>query len=203
MSETLPLALDGFTYLPKGKVVVAVTYLEMLSQPVISAPERPDLILERWQKPELEAYRSLYRAVGQEWLWFGRLKLSDDELRSVLDEPAREYFVPYSDGKPAGMLELNFTDPENPELAYFGLVSEAIGAGAGRWLMTKALEKVWSRSETKRFWVHTCTADSQKALDFYKRSGFSPYKLAIEVDNDPRLSGLLPRSAAPHVPLIE
>ncbi|MBD8891344.1 GNAT family N-acetyltransferase [Roseibium litorale] len=203
MSDTLPLALDGYTHLPKGKVAVTVTYLEMLSRPEISLPSRTDLTLEPWTRPELDAYRALFRSVGQDWLWFARLKLSDDELRSVLDDPARAHFVPYLNGKPAGMLELDFSDPETPELAYFGLVPEAIGGGAGRWLMAKALELVWSRPQTKRLWVHTCTADSQKALDFYKRSGFTPYKLAIEVDEDPRLSGLLPRSAAPHVPIIE
>lgn len=203
MSVSLPLALDGFTYLPKGKVAVTVTYLEMLKRPETSAPARKDLTLERWPAPDLDVYRSLFRAVGQEWLWFARLKLTDDELRLVLEDPARELFVPCREGKPVGMLELDFSDPENPELGYFGLTPEAIGGGAGRWLMSQALDLVWNRPQTKRFWVHTCTADSQKALEFYKRSGFKPYKLAIEVDDDPRLSGLLPRTAAPHVPVIE
>jgi hypothetical protein len=34
------------------------------------------------------------------------------------------------------------------------------------------------------------------------RSGFTPYRRAIEVADDPRLFGFLPREAAPHIPLL-
>ena len=89
------------------------------------------------------------------------------------------------------------------ELAYFGLVAEEIGNGAGRWLMNEALSRVWSRPQTRRLFVHTCTADSPQALGFYRASGFTPYKRAIEIADDPRLAGVLPREAAGHVPVIE
>lgn len=202
MPQTLPLDLDGYTDLPKGKLVFAVTYLEMFSRPSGEAPLREDLSLEPWLNPDLDEYRDLFRAVGQDWLWFGRLQKPDEELRAILQDPARLHFRPLKDGKSVGMLELDFTDPAQPELAYFGLVPEAVGGGAGRWLMAQALEIVWNRPETRRFWVHTCNADSPQALGFYQRSGFAPYKMAIEVADDPRLKGLLPRSCAPHVPLI-
>jgi hypothetical protein len=54
-----------------------------------------------------------------------------------------------------------------------------------------------------RFWLHTCTFDHPAAVGFYSRYGFKPYMRAIEVSADPRLTGLLPRSAAPQIPLIE
>jgi hypothetical protein len=40
-------------------------------------------------------------------------------------------------------------------------------------------------------------------LPFYCRSGFTPYATLVEVNDDPRLTGLVPRHVAPHVPLIE
>jgi hypothetical protein len=67
--------------------------------------------------------------------------------------------------------------------------------------MTFATERAWSRS-IKRFWLHTCTFDSEAALSFYIRSGFEPFAFKIEVQADPRLTGHFPHSAAPHVPLI-
>jgi hypothetical protein len=50
--------------------------------------------------------------------------------------------------------------------------------------------------------VHTCTLDGPTALNFYIRSGFVPYQRQVETFSDPRLTGLIPRDAAPQIPLI-
>ncbi|MBA5775716.1 GNAT family N-acetyltransferase [Stappia sp. F7233] len=194
--------LNGYTDLPSGKVATIVTYLEMRARPLLAAAERPDLSLERVTQADLSDYRRLFREIGEDWLWFGRLVLDDEELSRLLAEPTRELYLPRKNGKAVGMLELDFQDPRNVELAYFGLVPDAIGGGAGRWLMARALELVWSRPATERFWVHTCTADSPQALGFYRSVGFAPYKRAIEIADDPREAGLMPESAAPHLPFI-
>jgi hypothetical protein len=51
-------------------------------------------------------------------------------------------------------------------------------------------------------WLHTCTFDHPAAVPFYLKSGFKPFKFAIEVTDDPRLFGRLPETAAAHVALI-
>jgi hypothetical protein len=51
--------------------------------------------------------------------------------------------------------------------------------------------------------VHTCTLDHPDALAFYLRSGFHAYARRVEVADDPRLTGLIPRAVAAHVPIIE
>jgi GNAT superfamily N-acetyltransferase len=102
----------------------------------------------------------------------------------------------------AGLLELDFTTPPECELSFFGVVPEEIGKGSGGFLMAQAIARAWARP-INRFWVHTCTFDHPAALQFYKRSGFTPYKMKVEVHADPRLTGHMPRSAAPHVPIIE
>jgi hypothetical protein len=35
------------------------------------------------------------------------------------------------------------------------------------------------------------------------RSGFTPYARSMEIADDPRLTGLLRRTAAPHVPIVK
>lgn len=203
MSERA-LDLNGFTEIPNGKVAFVVTYLEMLAAPDQPlAPSRQDVKLERWQDPELDAYRELFREVGEDWIWFGRLTYDDKTLSDLLNEPARENYLPIRDGKALGTLELDYANPAEPVVAYFGLVPDAIGGGLGRWLMSQAVEMAWSRPETRRLWLHTCTADSPQALKFYTSCGFKPYKRAIEVADDPRLLGFYPRDKAPHVPVIE
>jgi GNAT superfamily N-acetyltransferase len=100
------------------------------------------------------------------------------------------------------LLELDFRAENECELVFFGLVREAIGRGVGRFMMDRAIALAWRRP-IRRFWVHTCHFDHPAALAFYQRSGFQPYAFMVEIMDDPRLTGVLPRSAAPHVPSIE
>ena len=86
-------------------------------------------------------------------------------------------------------------------MSFFGLVPEAIGQGWGRLLMAEALRRAWERP-IDRLWVHTCTLDHPRALGFYMRSGFRPYKRAVEIAEDPRLKGYVPLTTAPHIPPI-
>lgn len=198
------LNLTGYTDVPDGKIAFVVTFLEMLAAPAEPlAPARDDVELVRWQEPNLTAYRQLFRQVGEDWIWFGRLTHGDEDLRQMLADPARENYLPMKAGTPIGTLELEFGNPEEPEISYFGLVPEAIGGGLGRWLMAQAVDIAWSRPETKRLWLHTCTGDSPQAMKFYTSCGFKPYKRSIEIDDDPRLLGLYAHETAPHVPVIK
>lgn len=85
----------------------------------------------------------------------------------------------------------------------FGLIPALNGKGHGRWLMAMALQAAWARKEVVRVWVHTCSLDAPGALGFYIKSGFVPYQRQLETFPDPRLSGHLPRDAAPQIPIIE
>lgn len=200
----IALNMDGYTDLPDTKIALIVTYLEMTAPPAgLAAPQRPaGVTLERWQDGDLDGFLALFRKVGEEWLWFSRLIMPRDELASILSQPSREILMVRKDGVDAGILELDFADPQNVELSFFGLARDVTGMGLGRWLMQEALYRVWSRPQTQRFFVHTCTGDSPVALGFYQASGFRPYKRAVEVIDDPRLAGLLPETAAPHVPML-
>lgn len=203
MSERV-LDLNGYTDVPAGKIAFVVTFLEMLQPPEKPlAPARDDLTLERWQQPDVDEYRALFREIGADWIWFGRLALAEETLEKMLAEPTRENFRAVRNGKSVGMLELDYADPAEPEVSYFGLTPEAIGGGVGRWLMAKAVAMAWGRPDTKRLWLHTCTGDSPQALVFYQSCGFRPYKRSVEIADDPRLSGIYPRDKAPHVPVIE
>ena len=76
-----------------------------------------------------------------------------------------------------------------------------IGKGAGRALLAYTLPIEWEYKPS-RIWVHTCTSDHPSALAFYRKCGFVPYKRAIEIADDPRLTGDVSREAAPHIPIL-
>jgi GNAT superfamily N-acetyltransferase len=191
--------LNGYTDLPAGTIAAVVTYLEMREPP--AAP--PPAPAAGWSlaplSGDLDRYRTLFGRVGESWLWFSRLVMSDAGLRSILGDPRVKAFALHEDGCDLGLLELDFRQPGECELSFFGVVPEAIGRGFGRVLMAEALRRAWD-APIKRLWVHTCTLDHPRALGFYMRSGFRPYKRAVEIADDPRLKGYLPPAAAPHMP---
>jgi GNAT superfamily N-acetyltransferase len=193
--------LDGYTDVPPGKIASVVTSLEML-QP---APLRPDpavtATLRRVEQPDTGWYRQLFRRIGEPHLWFSRLRMADSTLAETIRHPAVELYVVSSDGSDAGLFELDLRKAPDCELAFFGLVPGHVGKGVGRWMMNRALEAAWSKP-IRRLWVHTCTLDHPSALEFYIRSGFTPYHRRVEVADDPRLTGVLSPNAAPHVPVI-
>lgn len=186
-----------------GMVATIVTHLEMRDRPRPAPVPVAPLRLVPWKMPDLDAYRTLFRRVGAPWLWFSRLVMADSALATILHDPAVEvYAVTDPRGTEIGLLELDFRSLPDCELSFFGLVPELNGKGLGRWLMAQAKSLAWRKGVT-RFWVHTCTLDSPAALPFYIRSGFVPYGREIETFADPRLAGILPRDAAPHVPLLD
>jgi GNAT superfamily N-acetyltransferase len=193
---------DGYSDIPAGKIAAVVTCLEMLT-PADKRQEPPahGFSLRRVEKPDPAWYRDVYRRVGEPWLWFSRLRLSEEKLVAIIHDPAVEIHALMSGGGDEGLLELDFRVADECELAFFGVTLDLLGTGAGRYLMNRAIERAWARPIT-RFWVHTCTLDHPDALAFYVRSGFMPYKRQIEIAADPRLTGDAPQSAAPHVPLL-
>lgn len=192
----------GLTPVPDGHVATIVTSLEMLDKPRPRAMGPSPLTLAHWPAPASARYRTLFRRVGEPWLWFSRLTIEEERLRAILDDPAVEvYAATDRTGIELGMLELDFRVPDQCELAYFGLVPELTGKGNGGWMMRQALALAW-RKEIARVWVHTCTLDHPSALGFYRRHGFIPYKRTIETFADPRLNGLLPAGAAPQIPCL-
>lgn len=193
---------DGYSDIPAGKIAAVVTHLEMTTRP----PRRDDppgtWTLRKADAPPLDWYRDIFRRVGEDWLWFSRARMTDAELAAIIHAAGIEVYALVVDGRDEGLLELDFREPGQCELVYFGVTASLIGTGAASFLMNRALERAWSRDDVSRVWVHTCTFDHPSAVAFYQRSGFRPFRRQIEVADDPRLDGTAPRTAARHVPII-
>lgn len=191
---------DGFHDVPPGKVAVVVTHLEMHA-PQLRGASLPEGLEFAPLPRDVASYRDLFRRVGEDWLWFGRLTMEEDALAQILSDERVTLHTLLKDGRPEAILELDFRQKGECELAYFGLTSTLIGSGAGAYLMDRAQEMAFER-EIKRLHVHTCTLDSPQALGFYTRSGFTPYRQQIEIAPDPRLAGFYGEDTAPRIPII-
>ena len=90
--------------------------------------------------PPLDWFRDLYRRVGEEWLWFSRIRMPDAELAAIIQSPLVEVYALAHEGRDEGLLELDFREPGQCEIGFFGVTAKLVGTGAGRWLMNRALE---------------------------------------------------------------
>jgi len=192
---------DGYFDIPLGKIAAIVTSLEMLAPPVLPPDPAGDWSVRRVAQPGLDWYRDLYSRVGREWLWSQRLRMNDAELAATIRADGVEIYTLAHDSGDEALLELDFRNKNECELVLFGVTSKLIGTGAGRLLMNRALQRAWAQPLT-RLWVHTCSLDHPRALAFYQRCGFRPYRRQIELAPDPRLDGTLPRNVVAHVPLL-
>lgn len=195
---------DGYIDLPPGKIAAVVTYLELAPPPALRHPGAG----RDGQAPalapigaDLARYRRLFREIGEPWLWVSRLQLADEALGAILSNAEVEALAVVREGRDIGLLELDFREGGACEIAFLGLVPGATGQGTGRFLIESAIVRAAARG-VQRLWLHTCTFDHPGALAFYRKAGFRPFKRALEVLDDPRLSGLMPREAGPHVPVI-
>lgn len=196
----------GIHPVPKGHIAMVITYLEMTARPPArTAPCPEGYRLAHWPDPPLEDYRALMRRIGTDWLWHGRLMKSDADLAATIHGPDVDIWCLFDGDTPVGLAELKFGEGAQGDecnLAFFGVAPQLIGTTGARHLMSDAIDRAWAK-DIIRFDVYTCSLDSPKALDFYRRSGFVEYDRAVEVGPDPRLTGILPREAAPNIAILE
>jgi GNAT superfamily N-acetyltransferase len=198
---------NGYFVLPRGKLVNHCVYLEMLAPAseggaVPAEPPVPEgLTLTPLTGKDAARYLALFRAVGERWLWAGNIAKTPTQIAAILDAPGTETWAVAGQPGDFGVLQIEYTPERGAELVYFGVVPEAIGMGLGRWLIEAAIARVFAKP-SHRLWLHTCNFDHPGALAFYQRAGFQIYATGFEVMDDPRVAGLLPVAAAPHVPLV-
>jgi GNAT superfamily N-acetyltransferase len=155
---------------------VKVYYLEMLAHAKrVVLPPRVGLSVIHAKRPTLAYYRFLYNAVGADYHWLSRRKLSDADLAAILNDDRNEVHVLHVEGVPAGFAELDRRVPGQVELTQFGLTRDFIGQGLGKFFLQWTIDRAWSYGPS-RFWLHTCTLDHPVALPNYQKGGFVLYK---------------------------
>jgi len=158
------------------RVPMTVTFLEMTATPVALPPPVPrgKIAFLRSEKPPVHFYRYLYDTIGERYYWVDRRKLSQERLTEIIQADNTLIYVLYTDGTPAGMAELELRANGDANIAYFGLMPEAIGKHLGFYFLYQCCMSAWDQP-IGRLLVNTCTLDHPRALPLYQRMGFKPY----------------------------
>lgn len=166
------------TLVPAGTAVeVTVTYLQMDARPGYdrpSLPAGPPAALIAAEKPPVWWFLDLYRAVGEAYEWRDRFDDDPAELAAFLHHPEVSLWTLMRSGWPAGFFMLDRREEGLCNLAYFGLVPEAVGRGLGSYLLRTAILMGWDGPGTETLTVETCNLDHPRALGLYQKCGFRP-----------------------------
>ena len=92
-------------------------------------------------------------------------------------------FTFFKDGWTAGFFILDNRKKWVCELAYFGLVPEAMGYGYGEYLLKFAVLESWKSQDLRLLTVNTNTLDHSRALPLYKKVGFK----IVRIENETRI----------------
>lgn len=196
--------------LPAGSTVrYEITWLEMKSPPRSKARKLPrgeSVHLVECREPPAWWFLSLYDAVGRDYAWEDMHELDPEELAGFLRCSGTLLCAMIRDGWPQGFYMLDSSNQGTCEIAYFGLVKQAIGRGLGSWLLDAAVRRGWSQNGVNKLAVNTCSLDHPRAIGLYVNSGFTPirtesreralkrdYRSACrERSNNARLTGIPP-----------
>lgn len=170
--------MTDHTTLPAGtEVPVTINYLVMEHRPAYdrpSAPLGPAAALIRAEAPPPWYFLALYGAVGRDWEWNAWFARTEEEITAFITDPDVHLYTFMRGGWPAGFFILDHRETGVADLAYFGLVPQAIGAGLGGYLVRTAIHMAWDHPGVEKMTVETCTLDHPSALGLYQRCGFAP-----------------------------
>ena len=167
------------TYRAGETVDYTVTFLEMAARPSYGWPATPTGMtgaLLKAETPPVWYFRALYDAVGRDYAWTDLHASEDAEIAEWLINPDVALYSLIDHGWPQGFFVLDWRADETCDLAYFGLVPEAVGRGLGTWMLRTAILTGWAREGVTRLSVNTCTLDHPRALIQYQKQGFTPVR---------------------------
>lgn len=149
-----------------------VAYLATTTRHAPPGPSPEGCRLVRSERPPAWWFLLLYDAVGSDYLWDDMHHVPAAEVEARLADPAVALWWLERDGWPQGFFLLDAREAGTCDLAYFGLVPQAVGRGLGGWFLRAALERAWAMPGVGRVTVNTCTLDHPRALPNYLSAGF-------------------------------
>ena len=161
------------------KVDYTITWLEMDAHPEFDWPHLPvgsTAALLRSDGAPVWWFLTLYDAVGRDYAWEDLHAREHSELQDWLNGDRVALYTLLDHGWPQGFFLLDATGEGVVELAFFGLVPEAVGKGLGSWLLKTALLMAWDLPGTTKLTLNTCTLDHPRALATYQKHGFTPVR---------------------------
>ena len=161
------------------RVDYVITYLEMTERPTFAHPHLPAgpaAALIAADTPPLWYFLALYEAVGRDHEWTDLYEQPEGEITAFLQDEAVTLYTLMRAGWPHGFFVLDGREAGICNLAWLGLVPQAIGRGLGSYLLETAVHTAWEQPDVEKVTVNTNTLDHPRALTLYQKAGFAPVR---------------------------
>lgn len=171
-----------------GRLAVTISYLDLARSDWTPRGTMPEFDIEiaREPAPSVALYRDLYDKVGRPWLWYERRLMADAALASLLSHARHELHIARDQDTLVGFFELDGSEGNGIELAFFGLSMPYVGRHVGPWLLDRAIEQAFAGG-AESLMVNTNTLDHPGALGTYCKAGFRLVRRETKELNDPRV----------------
>jgi GNAT superfamily N-acetyltransferase len=126
----------------------------------------------------------LFAGVGLPWRWYSRLDWTFAEYDDYFSRADVTTWLAFSGRKLAGYYELISGKDGETEIKFIGLLPRHIGTGLGGTLLSHAVSCALENGAS-RIWLHTCTKDSEHALDNYIARGFRIFRKEEKMEQIP------------------
>ncbi|MEE9454334.1 MAG: GNAT family N-acetyltransferase [Paracoccaceae bacterium] len=161
------------------EISYTVTFLEMTARPSYPYPPMPTggpTVLLAADAPPAWHFLNMYDAVGTSHEWTDQHQKPVAEVTAFLHDPDVTMFTLMRTGWPAGFFILDARRTQECDLAYFGLVPEALGLGLGKYLLNTAILMGWEMPDVQKMTLNTNSLDHPRALPLYQKAGFTPVR---------------------------
>ncbi|NLR94659.1 GNAT family N-acetyltransferase [Flammeovirga agarivorans] len=164
-------------------IPVKTTYLEITEDKIVPFEFKNKVAIERWIPENVDEYLTLYKQVGDDWGWTGRILMPQDELKKWLFSENCVLYILRVDNDHAGFIEFDLSQENKAEIVYFGLLKQFIGRQLGLPFLSQSTEMMFKKLQIEDVWLHTCEYDHPSAIRIYQKLGF--YITQETIDEEP------------------
>ena len=160
-------------------ITIDRNFLEIKSIDDLKESRKPNYnyTIEKVEHADFQLNKFFYKNIGKKHRWTDRLVWSENDWIKYVSSPKVETFILKIEKDLAGYFELiNHANPQEIEIAYFGLLEEYHNKKLGGYFLSEAIKQSFLKKNINRVWVHTCTLDHENALKNYIARGMKIYK---------------------------
>lgn len=160
------------------KLVSLTRYMEMTSpsQARLEFPAIDGLRIVAAGAESAELLRSLYREIGQGYMWVVRRNWSVSDFERRLSRKGYKAWIAEIHGETAGFIEMHATKDGDVQFDVTGVRVPYRGRGLGKYLISLAVQEAWKLGPKKVFLVPR-TYEHAHAVPNYVKRGFKLVKV--------------------------
>ncbi|MDA8560143.1 GNAT family N-acetyltransferase, partial [Candidatus Pelagibacter bacterium] len=137
-------------------ITIDRNFLEIKSIDDLKESKKPNYnhAIKKVEPADFQLNKFFYKNIGKKHRWTDRLIWSENDWIKYVSSPKVETYTLKIENDLAGYFELiNHTNPQEIEIAYFGLLEEYHNKKLGGYFLSEAIKQSFLKKDINRVWV--------------------------------------------------